>query len=334
MHEDTVDLSPSVPAPPVFEHAIRPGWGLAVRIDEARTTRTYRFTDGEDRTFKQGWYHLLQKVDKPPAERKAIARDLGVTQTPNKSSLGERRKPRRARKTKRVKVKDQVRVFRHLHPEGFQGPTFSQEVRGDADSRPLKRLRAHAIATAQTRLAKDKLDRLIAQGRFEEVHAEACAVVGLTNLCSPSKDLKPLKALEPTLHEPLAVALRAMLWGEGDYGERFTAFVEVLRRSEHTRDTWPLTTVFSALVHPREHVCVQPRSFRKQKKTLAPRLTYSSNPTPEVYEGLRGAAVKLQKKLVERHALQPRDLMDVCAFIRATLCPKGLRILKELDAES
>ncbi|MCB9759833.1 MAG: hypothetical protein H6739_08370 [Alphaproteobacteria bacterium] len=320
--------TPSAAAPPLFMHALRPQWGLAVLTDESADRRSFRFQDGEERTFKQGFYHLLETVERPPDEAEEIARSLGLTLTETGASVVSAR-PRRKPEAI-VRVADQVRIFLHLFPGGFEGERFRTEVRGAPDARPLKRLRAHALATASTLLSAERLDPLLSEGDFAEVHRTALAVAGATNLCSPSDDLKPFGLLEASLHERFARALRGWLWDDGAEVDRFAALVEVLRESEHARDTWPLVTVFAALVHPEHHVCVHPRTFRKQLHAMRPKLTYSSNPTPSIYAGFREMAVELRGTLIDEHELAPADLIDVYAFVRSTLRPKGLRILSEL----
>ena len=51
----------------LYEHSRRPQWGLCILSSEDKTSRKYQFQDGRSRTFKEGFYHLLEAVERSVA---------------------------------------------------------------------------------------------------------------------------------------------------------------------------------------------------------------------------------------------------------------------------
>jgi hypothetical protein len=70
--------------PTLFRHARRPEWGLAILESETTTHRRFQFQDGQLRTFRRGFYELLEPVDRPLDESLRItekleaARDMSI----------------------------------------------------------------------------------------------------------------------------------------------------------------------------------------------------------------------------------------------------------------
>ena len=63
-------------APTLYAHSKRPRWGFAILAWEGREQRRYQFQDGQLRTFKRGYYELLEEVEDPVERAVDIVRDL------------------------------------------------------------------------------------------------------------------------------------------------------------------------------------------------------------------------------------------------------------------
>ena len=96
----------------LYTHVKRPKWGLAILAWEGRESRHYQFQDGQLRTIKDGWYHLLEPVDEPYDSARDIVRDL-------KSMLRIERVRRAPDPTPRsvksiISFDEQIKIFRHF----------------------------------------------------------------------------------------------------------------------------------------------------------------------------------------------------------------------------
>ncbi|MGM0575041.1 MAG: hypothetical protein ACQEXJ_04840 [Myxococcota bacterium] len=310
----------------LYRHVKREQWGFAILASEGPNRRRFQFQDGRIRTFKKGFYNLLEEVDEAPEEAVEVLAELQ-----KKLDLSRARKqaiedaggsPKQA-----VTFDDQVRVFRMMYPEGFQDTAWSEGIRGEESSRRLKRHRQQAIDQAAEKLSREALDDMIGKGDFEGVRDAVVEALKRTDLVRPSADLQPIDDLPGDQVEAFARTVRDLLYGEDDFSERFDRFVDVVTPSRGEHPTWQLATVLPALVHPEEHVCVRPSSFRRQSKWLRPRLRYASKPTAKQYLEFQEMAKDARKHL-EDAGLKPRDLMDAYDFIRVTLAPKALKRLK------
>ena len=310
---------------PLYTHTKRPKWGLAILAWEGRENRRYQFQDGQLRTIKKGWYELLEPVDEPYDSARDIVRDL-------KSMLRIERVRRAPEPTPKslksiISFDDQVTIFRHFYPGGFEDEGWISEVRGGEGSR-LKRHRAPAIEESQTIIVQKEIDALLGAKDFEAVFEKVKAVLGTTNLTT-SKDTAALRNLPEDRKEGLANAARELLFGDGPYEARFTRYVDVLSHSTDERVTWPLATALTALVQPEEHVAIKPSVFRAQAQWMAPSLPYDSMPSGDLYSRMHKMATEVARRL-EKVELPPRDLLDVYDFIWTTLRPKGRKVLDEI----
>jgi hypothetical protein len=320
------DTDEPIEPTPLFEHAKRPEWGLAIMAWERNKRRAYQFQDGKLRLIKEGYYHLMQEVDRPADSALEITKSLK-----DKLGVSEARrevvKKARAKGKKILTLKDQITIFNIMYPNGFQGEEWDANIRGEGEGRRLKRHREPALQDAKVRLSKEALEPLIEGEQYTEVINTALDVLKKTSLVRPVH-LKPLKELAKTKHPDLAKAIFDLFWGSGKYSMRFDAFVRVLSSNGRVDCPWPLATVLPALVHPKEHVCVRPSSFRRQARWMAPRLEYSSHPEGKQYIRFRKMARAVGRRLKEAE-LKPRDLVDVYDFIRLTLRPSAKKLLKE-----
>lgn len=291
----------------LYAHSKRPRWGFAILAWEGDGQRRYQFQDGQLRTFKRGYYELLEPVDQPADRKLDIVREL----------MAMLRAERGGRAERRSGFEDRVRALLRLYPEGFADPRWVADHRqGEVRSRQH---RDAAIAEARERLSASALDAAIAAGDHTALVKAARAVISATDLAG-SKDLGALRRLPETEHEAFALALRALLWGEEPFSERHAAFLDVLGRSTGERVTWPLATALTALVHPEEHAIIKPSVVRREAHWLAPSLVYDAVPSAELY-GRMLTLLKGLKERLERIGQAPRDLFDVTDFLALPIRP-------------
>jgi hypothetical protein len=73
-------------------------------------------------------------------------------------------------------------------------------------------------------------------------------------------------------------------------------------------------------VHPVDHVCVEPVTFKKQVKVVSTRRSVSTQPTGSGYATFLSVARLIANKLSEQGET-PRDLIDVRNFIVFSMKP-------------
>ncbi|HCH61316.1 MAG TPA: hypothetical protein DFR83_00830 [Deltaproteobacteria bacterium] len=317
----SVDNDPNRPV--LYQHARRPQWGLAILCGEDKTSRTFQFQDGRTRTFKEGWYQLMEPVEVEEEETNSIANNLSKAMD---RQITRSRIMERAKKEGRniFTVSDQINLFRKQYPDGFSDARYIEEVReGGGGGRRRKKNRQAGLEHAQTTLSVESLDNLIGEYNYRAVYEAAIAALSKTDIASTSTDVRPLRRLPEELVPEFAVTLRDLLYGEDPYPDRFGGYLALLEDHDETRPTWPMATVIQGLVHPQTHFCIKPSVFRQQARWLAPELSYSPTPSADRYEQYRSMAEDLKVRL-QRGGLEPVDNLDIYNFIWETMRP-GVR---------
>lgn len=309
-------------------HTRRPQWGIAMLARREPTRRRYQFQDGVLRTFKKGYYHLLEPVSASQAAvatlREDLERKLGW-------SLDDRAQAHDARDERPVmSFADQAWLFRKMFPDGFQDPDYITSWRSREGRSRLKRLMDPTMAVAQETFQRDRLlERLGVEGP-SAVIADLITVLKTTSLASPTHVIKPLSAVSPEHHPQLAKALFEILYGDGELDARFRKWVMALDAKGSVAVTWPMATAVLGLVRPELHVPVALKPFRLQKRSVAPDARLGRHPSPRGYRSAQRVAHKVRDELTNNHSLQPRDLLDVRVFITQTLRPKAVTMLSEM----
>ena len=313
----------------LFVHKKRRDWGLAILAWEGLERRRYQFQDGQARTFKAGFYGLMEEVDEPLDVTAGVVAELEgkLDLTQARSEVVERA---RADGRHLVTFDDQQRIFEHLFPGGFGDPEFVVEHRNGGDGPRRKSHFDPVILEAQERFSKARLADLISAGDVDRVVADLLDVLSSTSLASGARYLGPLTALPPARHHAVATALNGLLWGSGSVSERFDAWTKALTSGEQV-PSWELATAVPALVQPEQHVCVKPSAFRAQARWLAPKLKVDTTPDGTTYDRLRAMSLQALERL-RAGGQEPRDLLDLQTFIWTTLRPKAREVLAALRA--
>ncbi len=320
----TEEEEPRMPA--LFRHKKRKDWGLAIMAWDRKVKRAFLFEDGEMRVIARGFYGMIEEVDRPADEARALVRKLSAHLDAHsaRALLGTDGAPT-------MTFDDQLGVFRALYPKGFAGDNWKKTVRGETKKRPLKRHRDAAIARAKELLAKDVLDKKLLAGEHTSVVEDVLSVLDGTDLVSKAQ-LTPLSGVPSDRHSELARAAHDLLWGPEDDVARMASWISTLSSlMGKTTPSWQLVTTLPALVHPDKHIAVRPSRFREQAKYMAPRVTLANVPDANVYGRVLGMVSIIKDRLTEA-GLVPTDLVDVHDFVCLTLSPKAQKQWDEAKA--
>jgi len=137
----------------------------------------------------------------------------------------------------------------------------------------------------------------------------------------PKVQLKQPKVANYEHQRDLALAAVALLYGKGPYEQSFDRFVAALAAHTGGPAHWEIATALSAIVYPKEHMCVQPTLIRKQLKSIcSPGAAPAAKPSGAEYNRVLAVARVVTKKLGEQGEV-PRDLLDVLDFMCLSLQP-------------
>ncbi len=312
------ETTPSVP-PRVFEHASRKDWGRSVLLMEIPDKRTFLFEDGAERSFRPDYWHKMEIVDVQPNEAVRIDRLARRNQEP---APGSSRKSKAPPKKPEITFEQQVAYFMTLYPVGFEDESYTKSERGDSEGKTGEKLKNAAIERAEDLLSQKNLDELLGNGSYEEIHQMIYELLTATKSTTQKAEATRFKNLPEELREPVAIALRELLYGERAYPIRFDSFVAALDVEDGA--TWPLSTLLPALVYPREHLFVKPTFFKKQALILDIDPKYDTAPNSTTYMQFLETANKTME-LLQKAGQRPRDLWDVHVFVCKTLSPKAIK---------
>jgi len=297
----------------LYQHVKCEEWGLAILAWDHGTKRGYQFEDGKLRVFKDGFFHLLEPVDIEADHTELVLARL-------ERSLGRQQAASRVRDDHQmITFDDQLKVFARSYPEGLGGVAWEARMRG-GHGKALKRHRDPAIKAAQERFAPGRFEKAFKAELFSEVHAACVEMLEASSLVKPNQ-LSALRDLPTFRHEIFARALAALLHGDGPYPRRFEDCVRSMGDPG-----WTLATAFPALVHPTEHVCVNPAPFKEQALWMAPHMKHPKAPGAAAYERYLNMSRAVFSKLLEV-GQAPRDLLDVHDFIYETLRPAARKLV-------
>jgi hypothetical protein len=312
-------------SPALFAHKNRKDWGVGVLAWEADGKRGYLFENGEERTMASGFFELMRRVEQPNAEQSASYANL------------QRILAARAKATDTARrgatFADHVERFRETYTDGLQGDKWLAEVRGEGPEARSPRHRDAALAEAKKQLSCHALDELISNHKYEQLWSLVMSVLARTDLVPTAQQKKP-KSATAEQQRSLAMAVRELLYGKTPYEQRFQRYLAALAEVYGEPARWEIATVLSAIVHPTEHVCVQPAVFRQHFKANGSSSTVPSGPSSTAYNKLLVIARFVGTQLTGQGET-PRDLLDVLDFIRIALKPPAkARVAKKVGRSS
>lgn len=315
-----IDIQPpNAHVPTLYRHAKRTQWGLGIVLEKGHDRIRVQFQDGRSRSFKHGYYHLFEPVDRRLDVAMGIVEALRSMSGETSSRPSEKKRP--------VTLDEQIAYFAELYPEGFEGEEYTAEHRGDERKRPLKRHRDALIALAKEELDKKALSKLLKDGDTKAVWEAAGRVVASTDLVKVA-ERKRFLAIKKTHHDAVANGLHALLHGQSPITQRFDAMVAWLERAMGEAPSWELATVLLGAFHPDEHVVVRENVFSRQAVWMAAGLTIPKRPMGILYERLLNMAKTVREEL-EGADMAPRDLLDVHDFMWLTLKPAAQKKIRE-----
>ncbi len=289
----------TMPAPQYVRHSKRPQWGMGALLWERDEKRSYRFEDGEVRSFKAGFFHFLDAVRPPDSMTQLEIQQLNATENGQQTLPG---------------LRAQLALFLHDYPGGFADSKWLNARRGVGVRRPLKRHREPVMATAARVLSLKNIDKRRADGEHALLWDEVTALLSSTDLV-PSQHTSLTRKVSPG--PALTDALRLFLHGPDTEVARFDALRRAIGRDAWT---WPVVSTLRCLVDPLGEVPIRPSVFAVQAKTLASTISASRTPAPRAYESYLRLARHVRDWLVAQN-VQPKDLLDVHDFIWETLRP-------------
>jgi hypothetical protein len=316
--------------PSLYAHTLRKEWGVGVLSGEKDGKRRYLFENGEERTLANGFHEMMRRVETPsPDQQAAFARLQGVL-------AGRSRDPDAGGKPKGFSLGNQLAKFRESYAGGVSDPDWIAEVRGGGGGSSSLGNRQSVVRDAQEQLEAKALDSLLSGHHYADVWERVAGLLSRAHLVPPAQ----LKLKVPS-GEPLrtfALAIRDLLHGTQPYDKRFDRFVTAFEAAFGSAPGWELATSLSALVHPIDHVCIEPTFFKKQLKLVAAKRAVTPRPSSAGYASFLSVARLVANKLAEQGEV-PRDLWDVRDFIVFTLKPvskakappKVVRKTEELD---
>ncbi len=293
----------------LFSHAKRKQWGLAILAWEGNGKRRYQFQDGQLRTISDGYYSLMEEVERPAdsaariiSSLKAMVRGAGAG---GKSTIP-------AAPERIFSVDSQVAAWKAEWAKAFRDPKYLAKVRGDGKSGKRKRERNYTLALATEAFSPGAL----AAKDWKSARAALMTVLGATDLV-PAKEVASLGRRRPNAEagEALARALFQILHGRESFTDALGRWLDAVAAVNGEGTSWQLATAPLALVHPDEHIVVRPVSFRKQARAMG--LTFPATPSVEGYVKMQAMANAINRHLVDA-GLAPADLFDVYEFIVAT----------------
>lgn len=291
---------------PLFKHATRTEWGVAVLIREDGGKRGYLFEDGAERTLASGYHQLMRRVEEPSVTQRAFyerQRALVARRASGSSSF-----------------LDQLEQFHTKYSDGFADPAWLTDVRGEGVAQRAPRHRDALIRHAQEQLSAEALDALVRTQSWQQIWSLVTGTLSKTDLV-PAAQLKKATCTTNDRLRGLALAVRELLHGEGAYEPRFDAYLAALTPIYGEAPHWEFATALSAACHPAEHFCIQPTPLRQQLKGLTASTSLSPRATGASYKRISSIVQLISNKLKEQSQV-PRDLFDVYDFIRVTLAPQ------------
>ncbi|MFN2375580.1 MAG: hypothetical protein ABR538_03535 [Candidatus Binatia bacterium] len=298
----------------------QPDWGVGLVVRDLPLHWELFFDHGGERKFVKSLATGLVPVTISPAELtalelKAFGRHARADARAKQAAKALR--PARAAVERFASFPEQLAFFEKTFPGGFEGDTFVEQERGIAGAPGKNGRRETALALAQRDLSLERFEN----GDPEDLFESARKLLQATAIVFPMEGAIPFAGMDAANRTVALDALRNLLHGDGDYGDRLQAFAGAVKlqdkKGEAKSVTWPFATVFGAFVHPDRFVCVKPTAFASQAATLGLKVEKAQPVTAAGYLQFADVASRT-RTLLEEAGQKPRDLVDVYSFIWRT----------------
>lgn len=199
-----------------------------------------------------------------------------------------------------------IRFLRRF-PKGFRDDLYLDRERGNIWS-------AHEQWAAT--LGPGVLRSLLAEKRYGEVAAQVLEVESQSNLLSSVEKAALRHAITtPSAAGTFATGLCDFLTAkpEKESFDRWAEAVATLSRKQTNALTWPLVTAFGFIARPDTHIFLKPNITRIGARHYGFDFRYAPRPNWDTYSNLLDFAGVIRQDLED---LEPRDMIDVQAFIR------------------
>jgi hypothetical protein len=302
----------------------QPDWGAGLVVRDLPQYWELYFEHGGERKFVKSLAVTLVPVTISPTalaalEAKALARH-SKSDLRTKAVARPRTAP--AAKARFASLAEQIAFFEKIFPDGFLGDVFTTEERGVLGAKGKLGYKEAAIALAQAELSPERFEEADSDAIFD--HAKK--VLQATTIVFPMEGPIPFAAMEADSRVSAVSALKELLHGEGEYGDRLQTFAGALNMKDKKgvakAVSWPMATLFAAYMRPDECVCVKPTAFASQAATLGMTVEKSQPVTASGYREFCEVATRTRDGLKEA-GHEPRDLMDVYSFIWRTHAEKA-----------
>jgi hypothetical protein len=299
-------------------------WGHGIEVQQEGRSSTLFFEKAGEKKFivdKALETNTLKPVALKPDEVAALTAQA-AGRKPKAAPKSQKKKTAKAKPGVFATLAEQVKLFETLFPGGFQGEKFTKEERGTPGTTGPEGFKEAGVALAKELLSA----KAFADSNTETLFANAQKVLAQTNIAHPIFEGNiPFKSI-PEGDRPAAMAaLKEVLHGTGNYGERLGKFAASLNmrdgKGQPRKVAWPLATVFGALFDPVNHTAVKPTAFANQARTLGFEIDRSAKIDSEGYGKFLSVVTKTRDALIAA-GQQPRDLLDVYTFIWRTHAEK------------
>ena len=267
-------------------HPARPEWGVGQVLDVDASKAVVFFVEAGSKSISLR--HVPLTILDPPPNHPLLDRmDANAVGGSSYRSISQ-----------------SIRGFLEDYPGGFYGDHYLKTERA-------YKVKAHELAT--TILGRTELEPLMTSGAFAEIRRRAMQVANKTNLIFPNEKMTLKDGLKPAgRDQAFAVALYALLHGEGTLPSRFQGFASVL--DDMGVGKWTVATYFSFLLFPDEHQFIKPNYVKNAATICGFDIEYTPSLGWPAYERMLHFSDYLKSELA---TLKPRDNIDVQSFMWA-----------------
>ncbi|WP_432822086.1 DUF3553 domain-containing protein [Trichloromonas sp.] len=270
-------------------HPKMPDWGLGKVLSVAADGKVkVYFVHAGEKTLNQKFVQL-EKLEGVEAEHPILDNPTFNERAKGKAHKG---------------LPDARLDFLKHFPQGFDDPEYVRMER-------VYKIDARELLLEL--LNESEFSSLLSAKNYAEIVKRALQVVNKTNLIFPNEKM----GLKDGLRSPenmhiFAERLFALLYGPGNYRDRFEGFADCLEQIDASK--WTTMTYFPFLAFPEEQMFLKPEITKHAAELTKAELNYRSNLNWLTYSSLLDFAKYLHQEL-ETMEMNPRDMIDVQSFM-------------------